>query len=784
VNALSGLERREIVVQGIVQGVGFRPFVYALAHEHGIAGSVHNDSQGVYIGVEGPPERLDMFVRDLTERAPPLSVVEDVSWTYSSPRGAAGFQIVESRQGAKAEALISPDMATCPDCIGELFDPGDRRHRYPFINCTNCGPRFTITLSVPYDRASTTMSGFRMCARCQAEYDDPDNRRFHAQPNACRVCGPSVTLLDASGNPTSTPAGEEIRRTAELLNGGAIVAIKGIGGYHLACDPFNESAVLALRERKGRQDKPFALMARDLEQVKSLCRVDEDEAELLAAQARPVVLLPRREPSDVSRAVAPRQQTLGVMLPYAPLHHILLHDARIPLVMTSGNLSEEPIAYHDKSALKSLAGIADFFLVHDRPIHMRCDDSVVRVEPRAATSPLDKGLSYLRRSRGYAPAPTKVAQKFTRHLLATGGQQKNTFCLARDNYAFMSHHIGDLDNYETITSFKEAVDHYCRLFDISPAGVAYDSHPGYLSTQFALGLEEAGLPAVGVQHHHAHIAACVADNDLPDTANVIGVAFDGTGYGTDGSIWGGEFLAGSIASGYARIGNLRPLPMPGGEAAIREPWRMAIAALFETFGQEAAYHLGLPLAESIGERRVHVIGQMISSGVNTPWTSSAGRLFDAVAALIDGDRTGPITYEGQAAIEMESLAGEGDEGGYPFALSETEEKWVVDTLPVVAAVVEDVRSAVPAPVISARFHQTMASIVAGVAVRARDDGGTNGVALSGGVFQNSLLLRLTTAALLEQGFDVFLHRRVPANDGGLALGQAVLGNRFFAEQTG
>ena len=783
-NGLSGLERREIVVQGIVQGVGFRPFVYSLAHEYGVAGSVHNDAQGVRIGVEGSPDRLDQFVRDLQEKAPPLSLVEKLSWTPSSPVGAVGFHIVESRHGAKVGALISPDMATCLDCVQELFDPGDRRYRYPFINCTNCGPRFTITRSIPYDRGSTTMAGFLMCPECQAEYDNPANRRFHAQPNACRLCGPSVTLLDSSGTPRSTGSGDEIARTAALLNSGAIIAIKGIGGFHLACDPFNDAAVRALRERKGRQDKPFALMARDVEQVKAMCQVDEEEAELLAAQARPVVLLQRRVTSNVSDAVAPRQQTLGVMLPYTPLHHILLHDAGIPLVMTSGNVSDEPIAYRDDRALESLAGIADFFLIHDRPIHMRCDDSVVRTDPGTFGVGVREGSSYLRRSRGYAPSPIKVAQRFRQHVLATGSQQKNAFCLARDTYVFMSHHIGDLDNYETITSFKEAVDHYCRLFDMCPGLVAYDLHPDYLSTKYALELEEAGLPAVGVQHHHAHVASCCADNHLPDSVNVIGVAFDGTGYGTDGTVWGGEFFEGSVATGYTRRGSLRLLPMAGAEAAVREPWRMGLGALFEVFGRDAACSLPLHLLEVAGERRSHVLGQMIAARVNTPWTSSAGRLFDAVAALIDAPRSGQVTYEGQAAIEMEAFAADGAEEGYPFNLIDHKDKWIANTGLVVAAVVDDLRSGVAPARISARFHQTMADIVEGGCVRIRNHGGPNAVALSGGVFQNKLLLGLTSRSLVDQGFQVFIHRRVPANDGGLALGQAVLANNVFADSSG
>ena len=587
-------------------------------------------------------------------------MVETVSSWPLAVQGAQAFRIEESREGAQRRALVSPDVATCAACLRELFDPADRHYRYPFINCSNCGPRFTITRAVPYDRAMTTMADFRMCPACQREYDDPADRRFHAQPNACPLCGPHVRLLDRSGRRLAAHAGDHIQRTAELLRGGAIVAIKGMGGYHLACDLFSREATGALRRRKVRQDKPFALMARDLAQVQRLCYLTPDEAALLTAPARPIVLLPRREDTVVTDDVAPRQHTLGVMLPYTPLHHLLLHDVGIPLVMTSGNRSDEPIAYRDEDALAQLGEIADYFLAHDRHIHMRCDDSVTRIV-RGATYPV-------RRARGYAPAPLRVAESFGRHILACGGELKNTFCVAKERHAFLSHHIGDLENDETLRSFREGVDHYCRLFDVQPALVAYDLHPEYLSTKYARELEEAGLPAVGVQHHHAHIASCLADNERHSDEPVIGVALDGTGYGMDGAIWGGEFLEGSIQQGFVRRVHLEYVPLPGGEAAIRQPWRMALAHLVTLYGTEEVLRLPLAVVRQAGERNVRLIARLIASRLNPPPTSSAGRLFDAVAALVGVPGSRRVTYEGQAAVELELAASGLVQQGYPFCL--------------------------------------------------------------------------------------------------------------------
>ncbi len=769
--AIPALERREIAVRGIVQGVGFRPFIYALAHQCRLAGLVRNDADGVHIEVEGPPEELERFLRGIREDAPPLAVVETVTWRPLATHGETTFRIEESREGTRRRALVSPDVATCDDCFAELFDPADRRFRYPFINCTNCGPRFTITRSVPYDRAMTTMAGFTMCAACQGEYDDPANRRFHAQPNACPVCGPQVQLLDRTGTELLSDSGDAIRETARLLLDGAIVAVKGLGGYHLACNPFGASAVAALRGRKVRQDKPFALMARDLEQVRALCRVRPEEERLLTSPSRPILLLERRADAQVAEAVAPRQQTLGVMLAYTPLHHILLRDAGIPLVMTSGNRSDEPIAYQDHEAFDQLGDIADYFLTHNRPIHMRCDDTVSRI--------VGSRHYPIRRSRGYAPMPLRLTERFDRHLLACGAELKNTFCLAKDQHAFLSHHIGDLENYETLRSFREGVEHFGRLFDVRPELVAYDLHPEYLSTKYALELEESGLPAVGVQHHHAHVASCLADNDVPTSRRVIGVALDGTGYGTDGTIWGGEFLEGSIQEGLARRAHLEYIPLPGGEAAIRQPWRMAVAQIITLYGEEQALTLPLSLVRQAGERNVRVIARLIERGLNTPLTSSAGRLFDAIAALVGVPGSWRTTYEGQAAIELELAATSSQVGSYPFGLRPDLNGWVVETRQIIARVVEDLLRGVDAAEIAARFHRTVAEIVTASCDQIRSEHGTGHVALSGGTFQNTLLLGQVIERLTEKGFEIYRHQRVPANDGGLALGQAVLANSLW-----
>lgn len=763
---ISTRERRAIAVRGIVQGVGFRPFVYSLAARHGLSGLVRNDADGVHIEAEGAPEELERFVAAIEEEAPPLAVVEGLEWRPLALLEESGFRIERSLDGTRRQALVSPDVATCEECLAEVFDPADRRYRYPFANCTNCGPRFTITRSVPYDRPATTMADLTMCSECQHEYDDPSDRRFHAQPNACPVCGPRARLLDRHGRELHGKPGDPILRAAYILRGGAIAAVKGMGGYHLACNPFDERAVRTLRGRKVRQDKPFAIMARDLQQARRLCRITEEEEKLLVSPARPIVLLQRRKDCGVTEEVAPRQKTLGVMLAYTPLHHLLLADAGIPLVMTSANASDEPIAYRDDEALRRLGDIADYFLVHDRPIHTRTDDSVLRV--------ISEKPYPVRRARGYAPAPLRVAREFDRPVLACGAELKNTFCLARGNHVFPSHHIGDLENYETLRSFTEGIEHYQRLFDVEPEVVACDLHPEYLSTKYARELEEEGLPVVAVQHHHAHVASCLADNERPSDERVIGVALDGTGYGTDGAVWGGEFFEGSIEEGFVRRGHLEYAPLPGGSAAIRQPWRMAVAQLVTVYGEEESLKLPLGLLRRVGEREEQLVARLVERGLNTPPTSSAGRLFDAVAALVGVPGSRRTTYEGQAAVELELVAGGRSAQSYPFGLMQEGEVWVAETGGIIRGVVEDLLAGELAPEIAARFHRTVAEMVATGCERVRQSGGANIVALSGGTFQNALLLEQTTELLEERRFTALRHHRVPANDGGISLGQAVL----------
>jgi len=724
-------------VEGVVQGVGFRPFVHALATGLGLTGLVGNDLDGVFAEVEGPAAAVSEFLRRLERDAPPLARIERVTVTPRTPQRSAGFVIAASDAGSgPRRTLVSADTATCADCLRELSDPADRRHRYPFINCTNCGPRFTIVRDVPYDRPLTTMAPFAMCERCAAEYHDPADRRFHAQPTCCPACGPRLALDDAT---------DPLQAAAELLRRGQVLAVKGLGGYHLAADAACEPAVAALRQRKHREDKPFAVMAADLVEARQLAEVDETAAGLLTSQARPIVLLPRQGGAAVAPATAPGNRQLGIMLPYTPLHHLLLAAVARPIVLTSGNVSDEPIVYRDDQARETLKDIADAFLTHDRAIHVRTDDSVARTF---------RGRPMLvRRSRGYVPEPITTRTTFPRQVLACGAELKNTFCLARGRHAFVSHHIGDLENAETLRSFTEGIEHFRRLFDLDPQVVAHDLHPEYLSTKYAMELD---LPLQGVQHHHAHIASCLADN-LQD-GPVIGVAFDGTGYGPDGTIWGGEFLAAGLAS-FERGGHLAPVPMPGGAAAIRQPWRMA-----------AAYTADPEVARRHQDHWPAVLA-MAAKGINSPLTSSAGRLFDAAAALL-GVRDS-INYEGQAAIELEQLADPGEKGTYPAAI-QAGVPFRIRGSDLLHAVIEDRTGGVPAPVIAARFHHGVAALIeAGcLLMRERYDLGT--VALSGGVFQNLLLLNATVTRLEARGFRVLTHSRVPCNDGGISLGQAVV----------
>jgi hydrogenase maturation protein HypF len=792
-------------VEGIVQGVGFRPFVYSLATGLGLGGLVGNDVDGVFAEVEGSAAAVAKFLSLLEQQAPPLARIERITTKEIAPNGSSEFSIAPSQHGGARRTLVSADSAPCADCLAEFDDPADRRFRYPFINCTNCGPRFTIIEDVPYDRAMTTMARFALCSLCAAEYHDPADRRFHAQPVCCPDCGPLLRLLDAAGRDLP---GRPLAAAAALLRAGRILAVKGLGGYHLAVDAGNETAAAALRARKHREDKPFAVMVRDVAAARAICGVDAAAEALLTSGRRPIVLLPRlsaaaaagaaaaatagAEGADaggegIAPSVAPGNRQLGVMLPYTPLHHLLLRETGGPIVLTSGNTSDEPIAFADADALDRLGSIADAFLTHDRAIHIRTDDSVVRsFRGRAAL---------VRRSRGYVPEPLTVPVRFARQVLACGAELKNTFCLGTENHAFISHHIGDLENVETLRSFTEGIAHFRRLFGIEPQVVAHDLHPEYLSTKYAM--ELPGVELVGVQHHHAHIASCLADNGAQGP--VIGVAFDGTGYGSDGTIWGGEFLIAGLAS-FERAGCLAPVSMPGGTAAIRQPWRMAAAYL------DAAYPSGAPdgleVIRRAGRRWADVLA-IARAGINSPLTSSAGRLFDAVAAVL-GVRDA-INYEGQAAVELEQLADPAERGAYHAGIEpgvagggggptgadgadgadEADEagQFRVSGADLIRAACEDLAAGTDRGIIAARFHNGVAAAIEDACVLLRGRHGLSTVALSGGVFQNLLLLNRVVSQLEQQGFVVLLHSRVPCNDGGISLGQAVVAaarDRFAA----
>ncbi len=768
---------RHIHVTGVVQGVGFRPFVYGLATRLSLRGWVCNTSAGVDIVVQGAEEQVNSFVQSLTAEAPPLARIDQVSAWDEAHGPFTGFEIRESESVEGAFQPVSPDVALCPDCERELLDPNDRRYLYGFINCTNCGPRYTIIKDLPYDRPATTMVDFPMCDACRAEYEDPTNRRFHAQPVACPDCGPFIQLRMPS-DVAPKVANIDMRWSAMLkarkfLREGKIVAVKGLGGFHLACDATNESAVAELRRRKGRAGKPFALMFADVKTVSQYCFVDRSEMALLNGHEKPIVLLDRKNKTNIASSVAPDMDTLGVMLPYTPVHHLLLNQSdpilqREPvppvLVMTSGNFSEEPIATENIDALDRLAPLADVFLLHNRDIHIRCDDSVVRVDHwqnANGVSGQEPPVIHLRRSRAYAPYPVQLPIDLAPSL-AVGGELKNTFCLTREHYAFLSHHIGDMENVEVYASFEQGVEHLSRLFRVRPELIAHDMHPGYFTTKYAE--EQTDLPRIPVQHHHAHIAACMADNGLTDR-KVIGLSFDGTGYGTDGKIWGGEALLASYAD-FERAAHLEYLPLPGGDTATHYPWRIAVGYA-EALGLDIE---GLPFLQAIEPQSVDVVCKQVQKKLNTPETSSMGRLFDAVACLV-GVRN-EVTYEAQAAMELEVLAKPylDDARGYPFELDGAN----IRVAEMLKQIIADVRNQKSAGWIGARFHQTMASMALEVSKQMRDTYGINEVALSGGVWQNLILLDLARTALIQNNFVVYTHQKTPANDGGLALGQAVV----------
>jgi hydrogenase maturation protein HypF len=794
--------RRRVRVAGTVQGVGFRPYVYRLAGELGLGGYVLNDNDGVLLEVEGAAEAVERFMSRLPAEAPPLAHIERIAVQSRAAIGERSFAIRASASAGAADTPVTADSATCADCLRELFDPHDRRYRYPFINCTNCGPRFTIVRGVPYDRALTTMADFRMCGRCRAEYEDPADRRFHAQPNACVDCGPALTLLAADGTVLGTarrssssaavlhgePRLDPLAGVVEALNAGAIVAVKGIGGYHLACRADEEAAVAKLRARKHREEKPFAVMVPDLYAARGIVDLQTSSVTALSGHQRPIVLATRRDNGEIAPSVAPGAPELGVMLPYSPLHHLLLSDmAGTPLVMTSGNISDEPIAFRDDEAVQRLGTIADLLLVHDRPIQTRTDDSVVRI----VSAPGGARRTMLRRSRGYAPASLDLPGGCEASILACGAELKSTFCLTRGTRAWISHHIGDLENYETLRCFQDGIEHFERLFDVEPEVVAHDLHPEYLSTKYAQERDAERL--VAVQHHHAHLAACLAEHHEQGPA--LGAIFDGTGYGSDGTIWGGELLLGDTGS-FTRVGSLKPVPMPGGARAIAEPWRMACAWLTAIQDRDGAREAPPPipptLADQIDTRAWAQVAGLARSAISAPVTSSAGRLFDALAALC-GIRA-RVSYEGQAAIELEAVCSPGERRRYPItvraggdtriaasegAAHESAEHMIeIDPAPTIGAALKDVLDGIPVSAISARFHNTFAAATIEALVAAAETHRCETVVLAGGVFQNRRLLDSVLRDAHASGLRALVPEELPLGDGAISYGQAVVAARL------
>jgi hydrogenase maturation protein HypF len=750
------IKRVKVHIEGIVQGVGFRPFVYRLATAGKLTGWVMNTPSGVFLEAQGEQVQVDRFVKDLVDEAPPLAVITGVR-TEDIPSVEEASFVISRSGGEGHDVQVAPDSDVCSDCLSELFNPADRRFRYPFINCTNCGPRYTIIRDVPYDRPHTTMSEFPMCPDCLAEYEDPANRRFHAQPNACPVCGPRLRLFESGW---SEIPGDPLDTAIDLLKGGKILAIKGLGGYHLAVDACNDDAVGLLRKRKKRDEKPFALMSPGLAEISVYAEFDEREQKLLSGPERPIVLLRKRAPNPISPKVAPTNGYFGTMLPYTPLHHLLLRENFTALVMTSGNLSDEPICFRDEE-LHRLLHIADYFLVHNREIHTRTDDSVIRV---FRGNPI-----FLRRSRGYVPRAITIPAAQP-SVLAVGGELKGAVCLTRGDRAFISQHIGDLQNAVTLNSMEETVEQMKKLLKITPEVVAHDLHPDYLSTSYAEGIK--GLPKVAVQHHHAHLASCMAENGLE--GDVIGVIFDGTGYGTDGTIWGGEFLVGGYGK-FERRGHFRRVPLPGGDAAVREPFRMALSYLYGIFGA-GMFDLSLPCTAALPKGDRPLFLKMLERRINSPLTSSCGRLFDAVASLI-GLRN-RVSYDGQGAIELEGIAETSDDSeAYPYDISTEEGIPVVDFRKMFKAMAHDVSGkAAPAPM-ARRFHNTVAVSAVEMCGKIRESTGLERVVLSGGVFQNKLLSERIHTLLAGKGFQVYTQRLAPPNDGGVALGQAIIAGR-------
>ncbi|MHC1784909.1 MAG: carbamoyltransferase HypF [Anaerolineaceae bacterium] len=753
---------KRIFVKGIVQGVGFRPFIYKLALDHHLTGWVRNTSGGVEIEVNGFAANLDEFALGVASNPPPQARIDHVAMHDCEPDGYSNFTILSSEVDKQAFMPVSPDLSVCPDCLRELFDPSERRYRYPFINCTNCGPRFSIIRDIPYDRKQTTMAAFKMCPDCSGEYENPLDRRFHAQPAACPACGPHLTLL--SQGKVITEKEDALQETRRQLKAGKIVAVKGLGGYHLACDAFNPSAVETLRARKLRHAKPFALMAASVEVIRKHCMVSPLEAELLASTPNPILLLFMQPGSAIAAGIAPGQKTLGFMLPYTPLHFLLLEpEEGFPeaLVMTSGNLSEEPIVFEDKYAIEKLAPLADFILTHDREIHERLDDSIFFVTGEAAFP--------IRRSRGFSPDPLRTPKPLPQ-IFGAGADLKNTFTLTRGEYAFTSHFIGDLENYETTTSYETSIQRYEHLFKIKPEYIACDLHPDYYSTRYAQKRShDDRLPIIQVQHHHAHLAACLADNDWNYDEPVIGLIFDGTGLGTDDAIWGGEVLLGGY-SGYERVYHLKYVPLPGGDLSVRKPARMALTHLWSA---GIDWDGSLPPARHLCFEERTALRLQLEKNLNSRPTSSMGRLFDAVSSLIGICHE--VTYEGQAAIELEALAEPTEKGAYRFEIEGNE----INPKKMWSQLLNDHSQGIPASILAARFQNGLVNLLRQVCDQLRVRHGCQTVALSGGVWQNRVLTGKSIAALKQDGFTVLAHKTVPPNDGCISLGQVMAAAAFI-----
>ncbi len=750
------IQRAKAIINGIVQGVGFRPFIYQLAKKKGLGGYIANTSMGVDIEVEGELGEIENFFQEIHTRKPPLARIVHIERQYLPPQHYKDFVIRKSLVQAHRSALVAPDVGVCDDCLREMNDPRDHRYRYPFINCTNCGPRYTIIKDIPYDRDKTSMASFLMCEKCRKEYEDPVDRRFHAQPNACWKCGPIVRLYQSSNRPVEGV--DPISETCKLLKSGKIIGIKGLGGFHLAVDATDGKAVERLRERKHREEKPLALISPSIERIEQYAYVSPLEAQVLQSPQSPIVLLRKKEQNAISSEVAPRSCCFGVMLPYAPLHHLILQEGFLALVLTSGNISEEPIAIDNKEAFRRLSGIADYFLVHNRDIYLRNDDSVVRV--------LGQKVRMIRRSRGYVPVPVTL-DRGIRPTLACGPFLANTVCLGKGNNAFLSQHVGDLENLETFEAFERTIDHLKAILEIDPEVIAYDLHPDYLSTQYAT--KQTGVRKVGVQHHHAHIASCMAENGI--TGPVIGLAMDGTGYGTDGTVWGGEILLTNFHS-FERVGHFQNVSLPGGEAAIREPWRMALEYLHHAFGK-GLFDLPIEFVKRLDPKKAKIILTMIEKNINSPQTSSCGRLFDGVAALLGlRDRA---FYRGQAAVELEMEMG-GGKGSYSVVIGEEGEELIIPHGPIIRGVISDLIEGIDRRTISRKFHNTLVRLFTDTCIKLRDRRNLNRVALSGGVFQNAFLLAELEKVLLDLGFEVYTHSVVPTNDGGISLGQIMVAN--------